>query len=136
MRTPLPIYVFIAAGLLQSALSNEAARIEPSAFTATYGSAEHSLQLSWKRDNESRLTAFSITAFGKTHTLTNEQLASLGAVDIFSPEVTVGRRMIVGPGKLGNEWYLVSFTSLRGQAPTYITVEESVLRTQNLAIFL
>jgi len=126
MKTLLALYVLMVTGLQQPVFSNEAARIEPSTFTATYGDAEHPLQLSWKRDNESRLTAFSITAFGKTHTLTNEQLASVGTVDIFPPEVTVGRRMTVGPGKLGNEWYLMTFKSVRSQAPTYITVEDSV----------
>jgi len=34
--------------------------------------------------------------------------------------------MTVGTSKSGNEWYLMTFKSVRGQAPTYITVEDSV----------
>jgi len=64
MKTLIALYVLMVTGLQQPVFSNEAARIEPSTFTATYGDAKHPLQLSWKRDNESRLTAFSITAFG------------------------------------------------------------------------
>jgi len=64
MKTFLPTLFVIVAGLLQPALSNEAAKIRPSAFTATCGDPEQPLQLSGKCARD-RLVAFSITAFGK-----------------------------------------------------------------------
>ena len=119
MKTLLTIHIFMVTGLLQPAFSNEAARIGPSTFTATYGEKDQ-MHISGKLEAGVHLVAFSVTAFGKTHALTNEHLGSLGWVAM-PPEV------IVGSDKMGNSWYVLRFRSLLSQQlAATITVEDSV----------
>lgn len=118
MKIIFPIFFINVAWLLLPVFSNEAVWLRPLAFSATYGESQQTLQLSGKCADD-KLVAFSAVAFGKRHSLSDERMASLGAI-IVPPEV------VQGCTKSGIDWYQVTFTSLQSNQPVaHFTVENS-----------